>query len=190
VLAVDTLNIIAHDRFQEIVDEAKKPDSVVQKMRVIEMTDEEVRHKTVTVVSDSNLKAKLGFEPEQQTTSTQDAGKDTKPAFDTPEKQRVAQIAYAVIKKLEAKPEQVPTMDALKTPEVQKFILQEVSAQYQPQQLEMDGIVEKPDFAAIISQTTNLVVAEMIPIPRILVVPQGEVKSWFEPFQLELGTLN
>ena len=190
VLAVDTLNIIAHDRFQEIVDEAKRPESVVQKMRVIELTDEEIGHKTVTVVSGSNLNSKLGLQPEQQTTSTQDAGKDTKPVFDTPEKQRVAQLAYEVIKKLEAKPDQVPTMEALKTPEVQSFILQEVAAQYQPQQLEMEGIVEKPDFAAIVRQTTNLVVNEMIPIPRILVVPQGEVKSWFEPFQLELVTLH
>jgi type III restriction enzyme len=30
---------------------------------------------------------------------------------------------------------------------------------------------------------------EMIPIPRILVVPQGEVKSWFEPFELDLKSL-
>jgi type III restriction enzyme len=190
VLAVDTLNIIAHDRFQEIVDEAKKPDSVVQKLRVIELTDDEAEQKTVTMVSDSNLKAKLGLEPEQQTTSTQDAGKDTKPVFTKPEDQRVAQLAYEVIKKLEAKPDKAPTMEALKTPEVQSFILQEVAAQYQPQQMEMEGIVEKPDFAAIISQTTNLVVQEMIPIPRILVVPHGEVKSWFEPFTLELATLN
>lgn len=190
VLAVDTLNIIAHDRFQEIVDEAKKPDSMIKKLRVIELTDDEAEQKTVTMVSDSNLKAKLGLEPEQQTTSTQDAGKDTKPVFTKPEDQRVAQLAYEVIKKLEAKPDKAPTMEALKTPEVQSFILQEVAAQYQPQQLEMETIVEKPDLAAIISQTTNLVVQEMIPIPRILVVPQGEVKSWFEPFTLELGTLN
>lgn len=190
VLAVDTLNIIAHDRFQEIVDEAKKPDSVIKKLRVIELTDDEAEQKTVTMVSDSNLKAKLGLEPEQRTTSTQDAGKDTKPVFTKPEDQRVAQFAYEVIKKLEAKPDKAPTMEALKTPEVQNFILQEVAAQYRPQQLEMETIVEKPDLAAIISQTTNLVVQEMIPIPRILVVPQGEVKSWFEPFTLELGTLN
>ena len=53
----------------------------------------------------------------------------------------------------------------------------------------MEGIVEKPDFAAIISQTTDLVVQEMIPIPRILMVPKTEVKSWFEPFTLELGAV-
>ncbi len=190
VAAVDRLSIIAHDKFQDIIDEANKPGSTIKMQQVI-LTTEEAGEKTSTVVSESNLKAKLGFEPENQTSSTENAGKDTKPAFDTPEKQRVAQIAYEVIKRLEAKPEQAPTMEALKTPEVQKFILQEVAAQYHagPQQMEMEGIAPKLDMAAIISETTSLVVKEMIPIPRILVVPKGEVKSWFEPFTLELSSM-
>lgn len=35
VTAVDRLNIIAHDKFQEIVDEAKKPDSAIRLQQVI-----------------------------------------------------------------------------------------------------------------------------------------------------------
>lgn len=188
VAAVDRLSIIAHDKFQEIIDEANKPGSTIKMQQVI-LTTDEAGDKTATVVSESNLKAKLGFQPENQTSSTENAGKDTKPAFDTPEKQRVAQIAYEVIKRLEAKPEQAPTMEALQTPEVQKLILKEVEAQYQPQQLEMEAIAPKIDVAAIVSETTSLVVKEMIPIPRILVVPKGEVKSWFEPFTLELTNM-
>lgn len=190
VAAVDRLSIIAHDKFQEIIEEANKPGSTIKMQQVI-LTTDEAGEKTATVVSESNLKAKLGFQPENQTSSTENAGKDTKPAFDTPEKQRVAQIAYEVIKRLEAKTEQVPTMEALQTPEVQSFIVQEVAAQYHagPQQLEMEAIAPKIDVAAIVSETTSLVVKEMIPIPRILVVPEGEVKSWFEPFTLELANM-
>ena len=190
VAAVDRLSIIAHDRFQEIVDEATRPGSVITKMQVIELTDEDVGGKTATVVSQSTLATKLGLQPDQQTGSTQMAGQDTPPTFVKPEEQRVAQLAYEVIKRYEGRPSQVPTMEALKTPEVQRMIVQEVEAQYRPRQMEMDVIVEKPDVAAIVSQTTALMVQEMIPIPRILVVPQGEVKSWFEPFTLELATLN
>jgi type III restriction enzyme len=189
VAEVDRLSIIAHDKFQEIIDEASKPGSMIQMQQII-LNPDEVGQKTATYVSGSNLKSKLGFEPEQQTTSTVDAGKDTKPVFDTPEKQRVAQFAYKVISKLAAKPEQAPTIESLTTPEVQDFILREVEVQYPVKQPELDGIAEKPDLAAIIKQTTNLVVQEMIPIPRILVVPKGEVKSWFEPFTLELGSIN
>lgn len=188
VPAVDRLSIIAHDKFQEIIDEAGKPGSMIKMQQVI-LTPDEAGEKTATVVSESNLKAKLGFQPENQTSSTENAGKDTKPAFDTPEKQRVAQLTYEVAQLLQSKPDQAPTLEALKTPEVQRFILQEVQARYQPQQLEMEGIAPKLDVAAIVSETTSLVVKEMIPIPRILVVPKGEVKSWFEPFTLELGSM-
>ena len=187
--AVDRLSIIAHDKFQEIIDEASRPGSII-KMQQIILGAEEVEQTIATVVSESNLKAKLGFQPEQQTSSTQDAGKDTVPVFLKPEEQRVAQIAYNVIRMLEAKPQQVPTMEALNWSENQSSIVQDVIALYKPQQLEIEGIIETPDFAAIVSQTTNLMVQEMIPIPRILVVPKGEVKTWFEPFTLELGTLN
>ena len=72
------------------------------KLQQMILTTEDAGEKTATVVSESNLKAKLGFQPENQTSSTENAGKGTKPAFDTPEKQRVAQIAYEVIKRLEA----------------------------------------------------------------------------------------
>jgi type III restriction enzyme len=188
VPAVDRLSIIAHDKFQEIIDEASKPGSMIKMQQVI-LTADEAEEKTATVVSESNLKAKLGFQPDSPTSSTENAGKATSPVFDDPEKQRVARIAYEVIKRLEAKPEQAPTMEALTTPEVQRFILQEVQAQYRPQQLEMEAIAPKVDVVAIVSETTSLVVNEMIPIPRILVVPKGEVKSWFEPFTLDLSNM-
>lgn len=188
VEAVDRLSIIAHDKFQEIVDEANKPGSTIKMQQVI-LTTDDVQGRTVTVVAESNLKAKLGFQPEHPTTSTENAGKDVKPVFTKPDEQRVAQLAYEVIKRLEAKTELVPTLEALDRPAVQEFILREVTAQYQPQQMEMEGIVEKTDLAAVVTKTTDLIRREMISIPRILVVPKGEVKSWFEPFTLDLSTI-
>ena len=40
--------------------------------------------------------------------------------------------------------------------------------------------------AAIVAKTAEMVVQQTIDIPRILVVPKGEVKSGFRPFALEL----
>ena len=50
VNSVDRLNIIAHDKFQEIVDEAKKPDSAIRLQQVI-LEPDQISEKTVTVVS-------------------------------------------------------------------------------------------------------------------------------------------
>jgi superfamily II DNA or RNA helicase len=69
--AVDRLNIVAHDKFQEIVDEAKKPDSPsICRNRLI-LEPETLGEKTMTVVSQSQLASKLGLQPVQVTTSTQ-----------------------------------------------------------------------------------------------------------------------
>lgn len=189
VPAVDRLSIIAHDKFQEIVDDARKPDSSIKKLQLIELDGEDITQRSVTVVSQSNIASKLGIKPNQTTENTHLAGGDISPIFETPAEQRVAKLAYEVIKRLEAKPKVVPTMDALESPEIQSSIVQEVASIYQPQQGELDGITEQPNIAEIVSKTTSLVVKEMIPIPRILVVPQGEVKSWFEPFELDLKSL-
>src|SRR6266704_1537957 len=54
VNSVDRLNIVAHDRFQEIVDEAKKSDSAIRLQQVI-LEPEQLGQKTVTVVSQSQL---------------------------------------------------------------------------------------------------------------------------------------
>lgn len=182
VPAVDRLSIIAHDKFQEIVDDARKPDSTIKKLQLIELDGEDITQRSVTIVSQSNIASKLGIKPNQTTANTHLAGGDISPIFETPAEQRVAKLAYEVIKRLEAKPKEVPTMQALESPEIQSSIVQEVASIYQPQQGELDGITEQPNIAEIVSKTTSLVVKEMIPIPRILVVPQGEVRSWFEPF--------
>lgn len=187
--AVDRLSIIAHDKFQEIVDEARKPDSAIKKLQLIELDGGDIENRTETVVSQSNLANQLGIKPPQATATTQVAGSEAPVAFETPEQQRVARLAFEVIKKLEAKPQQVPTLAALGAPEVQRAIVNEVESLYRPQQGEFEGLGVTPNIAEVVSKTTELMVKQMIPIPRILVVPRGEVKSWFEPFELDLRAL-
>ena len=188
VTAVDRLNIVAHDRFQEIIDEANKPGSAIRLQAVVLDTDA-LGQKTATVVSQSQLATKLGLRPIQVTGSTAVVGQDEAPAFPKPEEQKVAQIAWEVIRKLENQPELLPTIAYLKKPEIQAAIVKVVEEQYQPTQLTLEGVGEKPDVAAVVAMTSDLVAQETIDIPRILVLPKGEVKSGFHPFALNLDTL-
>ena len=55
--------------------------------------------------------------------------------------------------------------------------------------MELEGIAEKPDIAAVVAKTIDLVTQQTINIPSILVVPKGEVKSGFKSFTLKLDTL-
>jgi type III restriction enzyme len=189
VNSVDRLNIIAHDKFQEIVDEAKKPDSAIHLQQVI-LEPEQLGEKTVTVVSQSQLASKLGLQPEQTTTSTLVPKAAEPPIFTTPEDQKVAQIAYQVIRKMENQPQLLPSVSHLTNADVQAAVLKAVTAEYRPSQLEMEGVTAKPDLAAIVAKTTELVIQQTIDIPRILVVPTGKVQSGFNAFTLKVDTLN
>ena len=188
VTAVDRLNIVAHDRFQEILDEANKPDSAIRLQAVV-LDSEQLGNRTATVVSQSLFANKLGFKPAVVTGSTTVAGQDEPPVFSKPEEQKVAQIAYEVIRKLESEPQTLPTIEHLRKPEIQAAIVKAVEEQRVPAQMELEGVTEKPDIAAVVAKTVDLFTQQTIDIPRILVVPKGEVKSGFEPFTLELSTL-
>lgn len=185
VAVVDRLNIVAHDKFQEIVDEANRADSAIR-LQTLVLNPEQLQQKTVTVVCQPQLATKLGFQPEQQTASTFVAGKNEAPVFTKPAEQQVAQIAFNEIRKLENQPQWVPSTAHLQKPEVQAAIVRAVEEQYRPAQLTLEGIVETPDIAAVVAKTIAFVEQETINIPRILVVPKGEVRSGFKSFQLNL----
>ncbi len=189
VNSVDRLNIIAHDKFQEIVDEAKKPDSAIRLQHVI-LEPEKLGEKTVTVVSQSQLASKLGMQPEQTTTSTLVPKAAEPPTFKTAEDQKVAQITYQIIRKMENQPQVLPSVSYLTNTDVQAAVLREVHAQYRPAQLELEGVTVKPDIAAIVAKTTEIVIQQTIDIPRILLVPTDDFQSGFHTFTLDVKSLN
>ncbi len=186
--AVDRLNIVAHDKFQEIIDEAGKPGSQIHLKQLI-IEGEKLEHKTVTVVSQSNLASSLGIKPSNLTSGTQVPASQSDPVFKTSVEQKVAQIAYGVIRKLENEPEKVPTIYCLQKKDIQEQIVAEATLQYASSaQKEMEGIT--PDIGAIVAQTVAQVIQQMIEIPSIIVVPKGEVESGFKPFKLDLTSIN
>jgi type III restriction enzyme len=189
VTAVDRLNIIAHDHFQQIIDEANKPNSPFR-LQQVTLTPDELVKKTVTVVSQPQLLTRLGLWPEHATPNTVVASTSSLPAFSKPEDQKVAQIAYNVIRKLESQPQRFPSVMYLLKPEIQAEIVKEVEAQYQAPQLELEGITPPPDFKAIVSKASEVISQQVIDIPRILVIPKAEVRSGFKPFTLQLSALN
>ncbi|MDR3569322.1 MAG: DEAD/DEAH box helicase family protein [Syntrophobacteraceae bacterium] len=189
VMAVDRLNIVAHDKFQEIIDEANRPDSTIR-LQALVIDAEELSQKTVTLVSQSQLAIKLGIKPACISGGTVVAGHECAPAFSTPAEQNVAQIAWECIRKLENEPKAIPTIHYLQRSEIQAAIVLAVEEQQRPLQLEMEAVLKKPEIEAVVAKTVELVTQQTIDIPRILVVPKGEVKSGFTPFNLELGVLN
>lgn len=194
ITIVDRLNIVAHDKFQEIVEEAKRPESEIRLQQII-LTPEELEEKNKTVVSQSKLAQNLGITTEQKSehniTVPETENQDIQTSiFESPIEQKIANLTYQEIQKLENQPEKVPTASYLSTPKVQAIVREAVAREYQPEQLEIEGVNTPPDIAAIVAKTTNLVIQQTIDIPRIIVVPQGELKSGFRSFALDTTGLN
>ncbi|MDE2462663.1 MAG: DEAD/DEAH box helicase family protein [Alphaproteobacteria bacterium] len=189
VTAADRLNIVAHDKFQEIVDEANRADSPIRLQAVV-LDAGQLGQKTKTVVSQSVLANTLGLIPAAMTGSIQLAGATKPPLFAKAEEQLVAQAAFRAIQSLENQPEKVPSITALQLADIKERIVEIVEAECTPAQLKLEGVTEKPDIASIVDKTIAELIRGTIDIPRILVVPKGKVKAGFRSFKLDLATLN
>lgn len=178
VKAVDRLNIVAHDKFQEIVDEANRPDSVIRLEQVI-LEPEDRQPRTTTVVATPSVATALGI-----STPAPNGLPQPQPTFTTPAQQQVAQLTYQAIQRRESLPSSAHLYEATQLAE----IVAEVKAAYVvPAQPELPGLEPQPqpDFAAVVAQAVAQVQRLTIDIPRIVVVPRGEVTSGFHSFRLD-----
>lgn len=186
VTAVDRLNIVAHDRFQEIVDEANNPNSPIRLKQLI-LDEADLTRKTVTVVATPTLLSSLGLQSAPAPEGPA-APPSVAPAFVDPQELKVARLAYDAFRKLARDPDKVPSAAYLSRPEVQAQVVREVASQFQPAQMELEGIeAPAPDMAAVVAATAKLMAEGTIDIPRIIVMPKGEVKAGFKPFKLDLS---
>jgi type III restriction enzyme len=191
VISVDRLNIIAHDKFQEIIDEANRPDSTIRLQQVI-LSSEQLDRKLESVVSQSALCARLGIGTtlNQKNSPSNRIQTNITPLYSNPEEQKIAQFTYQAIQNLAQRTDILPSSSYLSNVNVQKSLVEEVMSIATLIQMELEGIRERPNIEAIVAKTSQVVAAQTIDIPRILVVPKGEVKSGYKPFQLDLTTLN
>ncbi|KGD06880.1 DEAD/DEAH box helicase [Burkholderia pseudomallei] len=199
VAAVDRLNIVAHDRFQEIIDEANRGDSPIRLKQII-LDAPSTDDKKVSVQVESGVAARLGLTdtPIVQIGAPSAANGSSAivvptPVFTTEAEKQVARVVMDVIGKYEVKRDLVPTSSALLKPEVQKEILAEVAERLKPLQgnllADVDESAPALDLFVVVAKTTEIVVQQTIDIPRIAVVPTGEVTTGFRPFTLDVSQL-
>jgi type III restriction enzyme len=183
VAAVDRLSIVAHDKFQEIIDEANRPDSPIRLQQVILDPTQDLQ-RLVTVVSQSNIEAQIA--PSIPPLAAGPTLSTPPPIFTTEVERKIAQVTYDVIRQHE----NLPRSAYLLKDDVQQSVVREVEEAPAPVQLELAGVSERLDIAEIVHKTSQLMVQQSIDIPRILVVPKGEVSSGFQPFSLDTAGIH
>jgi type III restriction enzyme len=191
VAAVDRLNIVAHDRFQEIIDEANRGDSPIRLQRLI-LDAPDADERKVSVQVTAGLQERLGLaEPSLQPVSGGDGrpAEAITPAFSSEPERKVARMVMDVIGTYEVRSAEVPSSGALLKPEVQRDIAAQVAERLKPMQASLLA-EEEVDLADVIAKTTQMLIQQTIDIPRIAVVPTGEVSTGFDHFALDVSQLH
>ncbi len=177
VAAVDRLTIVAHDRFQEIIDEANKSDSPIRFGTVVVGADVPSGPQQVVSVPsvvETLISPLRGADPVQQPI-----------LFPTPREQEIATATLQAIRDFE----RLPQSHALKTPEIQQQLVARVVEAIRPAQGEVPDDERLKQVAQVVAKVTEVFVDRSIDIPRIIVVPAGEVASGFKDFDLDTATI-
>jgi len=186
VTAVDRLNIVAHDRFQEIVDEANNPDNPLRLKQVILEAPSE-NEKTESLSVSSNLDGLISGKTDGL---VYPALGNNPPVFSNVAETTAAQYAIAEFNKLQHSPKIVATSKALLNADVQKLVVQAVTEQLSMGQQSLLTEEQPIDMADIVAKAAALMVNQTIDIPRVMVVPKGQVSYGYRPFTLNLEGLN
>jgi len=180
---VDRLTIVSHDKFQEIIDEANKPDSIIKQENIIEIDEQDVEQEKEVITAQNKVEEKFEEEAkaievlattEEKVTATavldakrtilevlQKPSSSVKKAQDL-HSDEVKAIAIAKIK-------QNPVLKS-QLPEFQEEIIKQAEEVY-------ESIVKE-------------FIANIIEIPRITVALSEDTKEGFHDFDLDVSYIN
>jgi type III restriction enzyme len=180
---VDKLTIVAHDRFQEIVDEANKPDSIIRKENIIEIDPEELAQPKEAVTAVSSLEQKMRDEESRIETIA------------LPEEKQKAKISLELQKTiLSTLPEMNTSVIGIH--ELTRTDIKDIAVNKIKQK-----IYSSPQKELFVDQTIELIeaaydamvgefAANMIEIPRIIIQQSETIRSGFHDFELDVKNLN
>ena len=193
--AADRLTIVAHDKFQEIVDEANRPDSALKIVPVYIGKDIAVEPKRAVTVAPALETALFGDQNDDVQAREIQTDADEKPSlptqqkiiFENPLDREIAQTTLEIIRKYE----RLKSSEELKTPEIQAEIIREVKETLPvPAQTSFAELEDKPKFAEIVEKVTEKFIEMTIDIPKIIVVPKGESIWNYQEFELDTSNIN
>jgi type III restriction enzyme len=192
VASVDRLNIVAHDKFQEIVDEANRSDSPIRLKQIILDPPSDFDKKTSVQINPLSM-IQMGLAPLPELNLESQTNRSDF-IYPLAEESLLAHQARSFIREAiadyEIQPKRVPTSDTLLEPIIQSQLLKTVRERLQTEQGDLFAEDKTLDLSHLIAQTTENFVQNSIDIPRITIVPKGEVSRGFNAFTLDVSQLH
>jgi len=189
VVAVDRLCIVAHDRFQEIVDRANSDDSLIhEKVYIGGESEADIPQQKPQLLPSAPL---VAYIPNDSATASDEEGRSRyQVQVKNAEEARVVEIT---LEALHEEARKLGTSFELQSPEAQQRVMKRVQRVLEnelPVQPELSGLQDTEpqntsEIQALVLKVTEKVVALTIDVPRIAVLPTREVNYHFQDFNLQ-----
>ena len=179
---VDRLTIVAHDKYQAIIEEANKPDSIIRAENIIELDESEYEGEKEVVTSQSVWESEIVKELNELSTITDENRKQ-----EVYRKLEVKKQIIAVLPQFN----RVSLTEIISNKEIKDQIIKKTEESLQAngqQNLFKDQMIS--EIEDYFDQTINELKANIIEIPRIMIMPKGEIVFEIEEFELDVSGLN
>lgn len=180
---VDKLTIIAHDRFQSIIDAANNPDSIIKRENIIEIDPEDYKTDQEVITSETTYVNSLNKEKSDALKL-----KDPESMERTLKNIQAKELIYQSIADVKNSAKNV---NELETKDIKKIVVENAIRRIEnsPQQfLFKEELIEniEREYDNVVGEVLN----KFIPIPRILVQQSTKTITGFNDFDLETNNLN
>ena len=178
VEAIDKLTIVSHDNFDKVILAAQNPNSILNKVKFIEIDAQELAEPAKAVTAKNSISVQLDEE-----------AKRIDQIQDEPTRQKQKQILDAK----QAIVSQLPLMNTnplvkaasdLAKPEVKAAVLANVERELNKGQLNVFASTIKQEAEAIYDEVVSNYQQNIIEIPRMDLV-QGDIEAYFMDFDLD-----
>ena len=176
VPAVDRLTIVAHDKFQDIIDEANRGDSILKMGLVVIGKDIPDKHSKPIEIPTSLEQRLIGAAPVEGRPQT-----EQRPLFNTEPERNAARAALNAIQTFE----RLRSSRDLSSADVQEQIAAQVAEAIRPLQAALPTMEVQVDVKQVVAEVTKQFIEMSIDIPKIVVVPSDDATYGFKDFDLD-----
>ncbi|MBI4651509.1 DEAD/DEAH box helicase family protein, partial [Candidatus Desantisbacteria bacterium] len=180
---VDTLTIVAHDKFQQIIDEANKPDSIIRQKNIIEINPEEL-HQDKEIITSAPVWEQNFIKRAEEIALIKNVEERQKA-------EQQLQVERDITDILPTLNTEVKSVQELTGQEAKEVFLSKYKERLynQPQaELFIEQKIEAAEEAY--ERVTQNFIRHVIEIPRMVLQQADEVHSGFNDFDLKVSNLN
>ncbi len=180
---VDRLTIVSHDKFQEIIDEANKPNSIIKQGNIIDISEQEIDKEKEVITVQNTIEEQLDEEAKKIETLVTEEEKEVATA--------ILDAKRTIIEVIQKPSSMVKRAQDLRSSEVKAIAIEKVKQNpLLRQQLPafQEEIISKVE--EVYDSMVEEFISHIIEIPRITIAPSEEIKAGFHDFDLDVSNIN